>query len=167
MNSFQVVYSLALLALIVPAWGRQRFAWAWLMGNLVAMLAASLAMDLGLLSGHDARVAMMSIDLATGVGLAMRPGLPRVIAAGYAVTVPLYFPLISGLFTRAESAFTVIYIVAALQIGALCLGSFDSHSGGGGGRRASVRLPLALSRRGAPVSGRTISPATLQGQEME
>ena len=82
MNSFQSAYLVAILALAYPAWTRQRFALICLWGNFAAMLASSLAMDIGALSPADARVNMMIVDLVTGVALAMRPGLARVIAAG-------------------------------------------------------------------------------------
>lgn len=82
-----------------------------------------------------------------GVTLAMRPGLPRVIAAGYALTVPLYVPPINGLFTRGDADFTIIYIVSAMQILALAIGTFGGHSGGGARRRlASGRVSLAVSK---------------------
>lgn len=147
MNGFQITYTLALLALAYPAWGRQRFALICLAGNLAAMLLACLAMDLGALGHSDARLTMMIIDLATGVALASHHGLPRVIAAGYALTVPLYVPLINGLFTRGEADFTVVYCVSALQIMALSFGTLGNNSGGGKRRRfVSGRGSLALSK---------------------
>jgi hypothetical protein len=147
MSGFQVAYSLALLALTVPAWGRHGYVLACLWGNLLAMLAASLAMDLGALDAGSARTAMMTIDLTTGVALAMKPGLPRVIAFGYALTVPLYVPLINGLFTRGEADFTVVYAVSALQIMALAFGTLGGNSGGGALRRfTSGRVSMALPK---------------------
>jgi hypothetical protein len=143
-NSFQVAYLLALVALTYPAWGWQRYALGCLWGNLLAMLAASLAMDLGALDRADASITMMLIDLSTGAALSMRPGLSRVIAAGYAVTVPLYVPAISGLFTRGDANFTIIYIVASLQLGALAVGSFGGFGGGSGRRRIAFRRPVEI-----------------------
>lgn len=148
MNEFQIAYSLALLALAYPAWGRQRYALLCLVGNLVAMLSASLAMDIGALNGVDARLAMMIVDLATGVALAMRPGLPRIIAAGYAITVPIYTPLISGFFTHGIADFTLVYWVSALQIGALAIGTLGGNSGGSGRRLSARRFSVAISQRG-------------------
>lgn len=145
MNQFQIAYSLALLIIAVPAWKRQRYAFACLVGNLVAMLALSLALDLGL-NGSTARLGMMTVDLVSGVALAVRPGLPRVIAAGYALTVPLYAPMINGLFTRGNADFTLVYAVAALQIGALVIGSLDSSSGGLRRRLSSGRLSMAAQK---------------------
>lgn len=146
MNGFQIAYSLALLALAYPAWGRQRYAWSCLAANLAATLAICLAMDIGAMGATDARTAMMIADLATGVALAMRPGLPRVIAAGYALTVPLYVPLINGIFTRGTADFTVIYSVTVLQIAALAIGTLGDNSGGGPRRRfLSGGFPVALS----------------------
>jgi hypothetical protein len=109
-------------------------------------------MDLSWLDDTSARLWMMQVDLVTGVALAMRPGISRVIAAGYALTVPLYFPQISGLFTRAEPDFTVVYIVNVLQIGALFIGTLGGHGGGGGNRRVAWRIPMAAQggNRGIP-----------------
>jgi hypothetical protein len=142
-NLYQTLYALALLALAYPAWGRQRFAFLCLAVNLAATLLACLAMDLGAVDGESARVWMMVIDLWTGVILAMRPGLPRVISLGYALTVPLYVPLIHGLFTRGIADFAVVYCVAALQIGALFIGTLGGHSGNGGNRLVARGLPMA------------------------
>lgn len=142
MNQFQITYSLALLALTVPAWGRQRYALACLWGNLIATLAICFAMDMGL-DPDTSRLSMMITDLATGAVLAIRQGLPRVIAAGYAITVPFYALAISGLFTRGDAAFTLIYVAAALQIGALAIGSLGGHSGGIRRRLSSGRLFVA------------------------
>ncbi len=146
MNEAQQAYLVALVALTYPAWSRQRYALVWLWANLAAMLAASLAMDIGAMNIEDARLCMMIADLATGVALACRQGLPRVIAAGYAITVPLYVPLFHGLFTRANADFTVIYIVAALQIGALAIGSLGGSSGGHRRRLSSGGLSVATQK---------------------
>lgn len=158
MNFFQASYLVALVALTYPAWTRQRFALIFLWGNLAAMLAFSLAMDIGALSPADARVSMMIVDLVTGVALAMRPGLARVIAAGYALTVPLYVPLISGFFTRGDADFTIVYCVSALQIMALAFGTLGNNSGGGKRRRfVSGRGSLALSKGDRRLLPGTIS----------
>jgi len=173
MSGFQRVYLVAMVLMLYPAWRRQRYALLWMWASMLAMFAVCLAMDLGLF-GETAEANklnsylwMMIVDLTTGVIMVLRAGLSRVIAAGYAVTVPLYIMMFSGLFTRAEDAFTVINVMATLQVLVLCLGSLDNHSGGGGRRRAFVRLPLALPGRGAPVSGGPISPAIAEGQEVK
>lgn len=158
MNFYQVAYTLALLALAYPAWGRQRYAWSCLAANLAATLAICLAMDIGAMGATDARTAMMIADLAIGVALAMRPGLPRVIASGYALTVPLYVPLINGIFTRGVADFTVVYWVSALQIMALAFGTLGNNSGGGPRRRfVSGRVPMALSKGDRRLLPGTIS----------
>lgn len=156
MNEFQAAYTLALALLAVPAWGRQRYAWACLVGNLIITLAICLAMDLGM-DGSNARLSMMLVDLVTGAVLAIRPGLPRVIAAGYAVTIPLYLSVISGLFTRADADFTVIYIVAALQIGALGIGSLGGISGGSCRRLPSGFIPVAPQEGDSRLLPRSVS----------
>jgi len=159
LNGFQITYALALLALAYPAWGRQRFALICLAANLAAMLLACLAMDMGALASSDARLTMMIIDLATGVALATNHGLPRVIAAGYALTVPLYVPLINGLFTRGIADFTIVYGISALQVMALAFGTLGNNSGGGPRRRfASGRVSLALSK-----GDHRLLPGTISG----
>lgn len=165
MNFFQASYLAALGALTYPAWGRQRYALACLWGNMLAMLGASLALDLGALDRGNASIVMMMIDLTAGVALAMRTGLPRVIAAGYALTIPLYVPMISGFFTRMAEPFTVIYIVSALQIMVFGFGSLGGDGSGGGRRLPSHKVPLAISRRGAAMAGGPISAVACNGQE--
>ena len=99
----------------------------------------------------------MIVDAATGAFMVLRKDLSRVIAVGYSVTVPIYWLLVSGFFTRVDDAFAAIYLVSALQIVALGIGALagdsgDGGSGGIGGRRfRSVRRGLALSARGGPV----------------
>ena len=165
MNQYQTAYLLALVALTYPAWGRQRYALGCLWFNMLAMLAASLALDLGALDRGDASITMMLIDLATGTALAMRPGLSRVVAAGYAVTIPLYVPMISGFFTRLPEPFILIYAVSAAQIGVLALGSFGDNGRGGGRRLHSREVSMAISQRGAAMAGGPISSVACNGQE--
>ena len=166
MNTFQIIYSLALLALVYPAWGGHRQVVVLMLANLLATLGACLAMDLDAIPANDARLLMMQIDLITGVALAMRPGLARVIAVGYMVNVFLYRPWIDDGFTRNDFALTVIYIVNALQIGALAFGTFGDHNGGGKRRRfASRRVPLAISQGGVPVLPGNVSPHS--GESLE
>lgn len=162
MNEYQAFYALALLALAVPAWGRQRFVWGCLAGNLAAMLAVCLAMDMGL-DKDTSRLSMMIVDLATGAALAMRPGLARIIAAGYAVTVPLYVPMISEFFTQSNAGFTVVYAVASLQLGALAVGTLGGIGGGGGRRRVANPVSMAVPQRGAAMAGGAISTVTCDG----
>lgn len=166
MNTFQIVYSLALLALVYPAWGRHRQVVLLLLANLLATLGACLAMDLDAIPATDARLLMMQIDLITGVALAMRPGLARVIAIGYMVNVFLYRPWIDDGFTRNDLALTVIYVVNALQIGALAFGTFGDHSGGGKRRGLSPRrFPLAISLGGDTVLPGHVSAHSGEGLE--
>jgi hypothetical protein len=163
-NQYQAIYAIALLALSIPAWGRQRYALVCLVGNLVAMLAVCLAMDMGL-DKDTSRLSMMIVDLATGVALAMRPGLARVIAAGYAVTVLLYVPVIDGVFTLGEAGFAVIYAVSTAQIVVLGLGTFGGFGGGGSRRRFANPVSMAIPQRGAAMAGGPISSNHCNGQE--
>jgi hypothetical protein len=115
MNDFQIGYTIALVALTYPAWGRQRYALLWLWFNLVATLAVCLAMDLGAIDREGATVSMLIIDLCAGVGLALRTGVPHLIAWGYAITVPIYFAnLIWG--KPIDATFALVYIAAIAQM---------------------------------------------------
>lgn len=170
MNGFQIAYALTLVALTYPAWAGQRYSLLCLWANLLATLTACLAMDLAMISPDSARLWMMIADLSTGAALASRPGLSRVIAAGFALTIPLYVPSISGLFTRGQVDFTIVYIVNSLQLGALGLGSLEGGSGSGGGRVHRLdagRLSMGKAPRSGRVSGGAISTTAFQGQEME
>ncbi len=143
MSGNQIAYALILAALTYPAWGRQRFALLALWGNLLAILAICLAMDLGALDRNAATVSMMIADLATGAVLSIRPGSSRVIALGYAITVPIYsINLVFGL--PISATFGVVYIAAFAQLGVLAIGSFGGDGGGGRRGRVPVRSALAI-----------------------
>lgn len=159
MNQFQQAYTVALLIITLIAWRRHGYVLICLWVSLLTTLAVCLAMDLGL-DKDTSRLSMMIVDLATGVALAMRPGLARVIAAGYAVTVPLYVPAISGLFTRGDANFTIIYIVGALQLGALAVGSLGGNGGGGGRRLPSHRVSMAITPGNGGVYSGALSAYT-------
>lgn len=155
MNGFQVTYLLALVALTYPAWGRQRHALGLLWVNLVATLGVCLLMDLGLMGRGSATVSMLLVDLATGVALSLGAGLSRVIAWGYAVTVPLYFLAIMGV-AQIDTTYGLVYIAATAQLGVLAVGSLG-NGGGGGRRRAVDRFALGVSPRNAAVYPGAIS----------
>lgn len=158
MNFFQIAYALALVALAYPAWGRQRYALGWLVANLVATLAACLAMDLGMIDRDGATVSMSIIDLCAGVGLALRPGIPQLIAWGYAVTVPIYFAnLIWG--KPIDATFALVYIAAVAQMGVFAIGCGPGFGSGGGGNRGrfASRVSVVLSGRNGAPSGAVLS----------
>lgn len=143
MSGNQIAYALILAALSYPAWGRQRFALLALWGNMLAILAICLAMDLGALDRDMATVSMMIADLATGAALSIKPGSARVIALGYAITVPIYSAnLAFGL--PISATFGVVYIAAFAQLGVLAVGSFGGDGGGNSRRRVSLRPALAV-----------------------
>lgn len=156
MNTYQIAYLLALAALTWPAWGRQRYAMGWLWANLAATLAACLAMDLGLMGRDGATVSMLTIDLISGVALSLRPGISRLIAWGYAITVPLYFMnLAFGMAIDATYGF--IYIAATAQMGVLVIGCGFGSGGGGLLRRFADRFSVVSSRRDQAPSGAVVS----------
>jgi hypothetical protein len=141
----QIAYAVILALLTYPAWGRQRYALVALWCNMLAILAICLAMDLSAISRDMATVSMMIADLATGAALSLRTGASRVIALGYAVTVPIYsVNLAFGL--PISATFGVVYIAAFTQLGVLAIGSFGGDGGGGRRRRAFIRPSLAAPR---------------------
>jgi hypothetical protein len=144
MSGNQIVYAVILSALTIPAWGRQRYALLALWCNLVAILAICLAMDIGALDRSTTTLSIMIADLATGALLATSAGLPRVIALGYAITVPLYaINLVFGV--PINTTFAIIYIAAFAQLGVLAIGSIGGDGGGNRRGRVSYRHPMALS----------------------
>lgn len=144
MSGNQIAYALILAALTYPAWAGQRFAVVALWGNMVAILAICLAMDLDAIGRDMATLSMMIVDLATGAALATKPGSARIVALGYAITVPIYsMNLVFGLPIGAT--FGVVYLVAFAQLGVLAVGSFGGDGGGGRRGRVPVRNPLAVS----------------------
>jgi hypothetical protein len=145
LNDFQIIYTLILVALTYPAWGRQRYPLVCLWVNLVCNLAACLAMDLGALDRDGATVAMLTVDLSTGVALALRPGISQIIAWGYAITGPLYFlNLVAGV--AIDATFAIVYVAAITQLGVLAIGSLGS--GGGGIRRRAAPVASVVFPRG-------------------
>lgn len=163
MSGNQIAYALILAALTYPAWGRQRHALLALWGNLLATLAICLAMDLGALERDAATVSMMIADLATGAVLSTKPGAARIIALGYAVTIPIYsINLVFGL--PISATFGVVYIAAFAQLGVLAIGSFGGDGGGCRRRRVSFRPSLALSRGNPGVYPGAISRNTSENR---
>ena len=151
MNNFQICYTVALLAMVYPAWNRQRYAMFVLVASLASTLFACLALDIEWLGRDDAIRTMMVIDITSGVALALRAGLPRIIALGYAVTVPVYW---ADLVYRVptDTTWGILYVAAVAQLGVLSIGIIGN--GGGGNRRRSVRrFPLAVSGGSQALSG--------------
>lgn len=150
MNAAQIIYALA-LALIFAARGPIFPAWV-LLANMLATLAACLAMDLGALERDGATLTMMIIDLASGAALMQRPGLSRVVAVGYAATVPLY-SLTIVFEVQTDTTFAIVNGIAFIQ---LAVAGFGSGGNGGGNRRRFCGLPdyLASSFRIDPVGER-------------
>lgn len=145
MNDFQTAYLIALVVLTYPAWGRQRYALACLWANLVCNLAACLAMDIGALDRDGATVSMLTVDLSTGVALALRPGISQIIAWGYAITGPIYFLNLMA-DVAIGATFAIVYVAAITQLGVLAIGSFGS--GGGGLRRLAASVASVAFSRG-------------------
>lgn len=146
MNSQQVVYiSLVVLLWLVRADLRVM---CWITANLILTLISVGMMDMGWVSRHDATVSMMIIDLLTGVGLATRKGLGRLVSLCYAITVPIYsLNLIFGVQPRV--IYTMVFVVSLVQLGAVCIGRFGGRRDRRwiSDRRAAVRPSLAASFR--------------------
>lgn len=147
MNSVQIIYAAALAAVFATR-GPSAAAWG-LLANMAATIAACLAMDLGALDRGNATIAIMLIDFATGAALMMRPGVARIIAAGYAVTVPIYsMTVIFGVQTG--TTFAIVNAIAFIQLAVVYIGN-GSDDLGNRDRRASLADHLASSFRSDPV----------------
>lgn len=119
MNHAQIIYAVWLVA--VFAIRRVNHAMVWLMINMLATLGICYAMDLGVLGRSDATIAMMITDLTTGAALAMKPGISRVIAWGYGITVTLY-GLNLAFAVPIGATFAIVYVVAFAQLGVVTIG---------------------------------------------
>jgi hypothetical protein len=156
MSELQIAYMSILAVLTIPAWKVQRYALLWLWANLLSMLAAAYAMDIGLLDRTMATLTMLVVDCATGAGLALRPGAARLIAWGYAVTVPIYsLNLVFGV--PIGSTFGIIYIAAFAQLGMLCLGSSGGFGGGSRRGRSAFHPSVEISGGNQSLPGQPIS----------
>lgn len=140
MNTFQIIYTLWLAGVFILR-GPSRAVWA-LSANLVVTLLACLMFDLGQLDRVGLTVSLMVIDLATGAALVVAPGLARIVAVGYAITVPIYaLNLLFGVQT--DTTFAILYTVAAAQLGVASIG--NGNGGGNIRRRFDVGNDLAVS----------------------
>ena len=144
MNAAQIIY-VAWVALIFIGLGQSFALWV-LTANMVATLLACLAMDLGYLDRDGATLSMMVIDFAAGAMLLASPGLPRLIAAGYAANLAFYTAnIVFGV--SADTTFAVVIAIGFLQLAAVSIG----QDGGNGVRRdrgpPDVGYSLGLSGR--------------------
>ena len=158
----QIVYGLWLIALGYCK--APKAAFVPLVCNFIATLAVCGAMDLSWLDRPSATAWMMIIDFTTGVWLVSRPGLPRIVAMFYAVTLPIYaavlflaLPLVVG--------FGVINVIAFVQLGVVTI---DTVTGGGagGGKRSRKRIlgyRLAEQNGTANVAQRNVAGNTAAG----
>lgn len=149
MNGFQIAYTLALAVII--GWRGLSFVTVLLAINLAATLGACWAFDLGAMDRDGLTRWMMVIDLAAGSVLAVRPGAARLVAVGYALTVPLYaLPL--GFGVQLDTTLAIVYIVASAQLMVAAIGPGSGDTGGGRrGRRGSVPAAMAVSQRDCEV----------------
>ena len=158
MNTGQIIYALALAGVFL--WhGPSHAAWV-LLANMAATLAACLALDFGM-DRSDATLTMMLIDFVSGAALVFKPGLSRVLAAGYATTVPLYaLNILAGL--SEGTTFAVVMAVGFIQIMVAAIGG-DSNDRGNRGRHSDVGHSLSISVRssGLGASGMAQTAAML------
>jgi hypothetical protein len=117
-----------------------------------------------LLHRDNAIAAMLVTDLGAAAALITRPGLPRLVALGYAVTVPVYA---ADLLLHIPSGTTwgILIPVAFAQLGVVGFGG----SGGIGGtnRRSNLWRFVASSPRNVGLSGQVMAKngRTLNGPE--
>lgn len=115
----QIIYLAALV--VALAIRRPGFAALVVCSNAVATLSVCGMMDVGGIDRSDATLFMMLVDLVSGVALAMRGGLPRAIAWGYALNV-LFYSLNIALSLSLDTTFALVYLIGFVQIGMLAIG---------------------------------------------
>lgn len=133
MSTGQIVY-VALLAVLWLA-RANKFVMIVLTCNLFATLAVLYLMDIGMLSRGDTTRGLMAIDLWSGAALVFHPGLARIVALGYVVTIPLYFAnLHFGL--PVSTTFAIVILIALAQL--VVVGIGRGFGGGSRGRGHGV-----------------------------
>ena len=147
MNDTQIIYALG-LALVFALRGPGFVQWVML-ANMAATLAACLALDLGAERG-GVTLSIMLADLAAGAVLLPRPGLPRVIAAGYAIMVPLY-SLTIVFDVQTGTTFAIVNGIGFIQLAVAGIGSGADNGGGHRGGLSGLSGDLASSFRIDPM----------------
>jgi hypothetical protein len=107
---------------------------------------------------------MMLIDFVSGAALVFKTGLSRVIAVGYATTVPLYaLNILAGL--SEGTTFAVVMAVGFIQLAVAAIGG-DSNDRGNRGRRSDVGHSLSISVRSSGLgAGGMAQTAALLSQD--
>lgn len=162
MNTAQYIL-LACLALLW-LWRADRYAMACLTANFVVTLAICLAMDLGALDRAGSTSWQMVVDLGTAAGMVLRPGLSRILAMGYAVTLPVYAAILFFALPQVEG-FGVITLIAFVQLGVVTIDTFTGGGVGGGkrGRNRILGYCLAKSHGSANLAQRAVAGDTQAG----
>jgi hypothetical protein len=147
-NEQQIIYLVWLVAVFVirpPCFA------VWVVcANALATLAVCGLMDAGALDRSNATLFMMLVDLLSGVALATRSGLSRVIAWGYALNVAIYsLNIVLGISLNAT--FALVYLIGLAQLGMLTIGPRGDN--GYRNRRGRGAAPLfdAVPRRDSGI----------------
>lgn len=150
----QAAYALG-LAVVFYHRGPSFAAWG-LLANFAAFLAVCLAMDLAWLTREETTIWFAVIDCATGAVMALRGGLSRIIATGYAVTVPIYaLAVVFGVST--DTTFAIVWAVVALQLLAVYFGTGSNHGRGNRRRRGAGPAFGGTSRGNSGMDGVTVA----------
>jgi hypothetical protein len=148
MSDAQIIYLAWLVAVFVirpPCFA------VWVVcANALGILAVCGLMDVEALDRSNATLFMMIVDLLSGVALATRSGLSRVIAWGYALNVAIYsLNIVLGISLNAT--FALVYLIGLAQLGMLTIGPRGDN--GSRNRRGRGAAPLfdAVSRRDSGI----------------
>lgn len=156
MSTPQIIYATWLALLFVS--GKHRFTVLVVTANMVAILAACGLMDIGAVDRDRATGLMMVADVATGATLAWRAGVSRVVAWGYAATVPLYSAsLIFGYSEIATSA--LVYVVAYAQLGIISVGKPSDRARNNHDIGSDLRFSPLVGIVSHQISGRGMDKA--------
>lgn len=163
MSDLQIIY---LAALVVALAIRKPCFAVWVVcGNALAILAVLGLMDLGVTDRVNTTLFMMLVDLMSGVTLAMRSGLARVIAWGYALNVALY-SLNIILSLSPDTTFALVYIIGFAQIGMLLIGPRGDNGYRNRRGRGAVPVFNAVPRRNAGLHSQGVGMGS-DGDEVQ
>jgi hypothetical protein len=106
----------------------------------------------------------MVCDLGTAAGMVLRPGLSRILAMGYAISIPAYAANLLSVLPL-DTTYALVMLVAFTQVGVVTI---DTVTGGGvgGGKRGRNRILgycLAKSPGSASVAQRAVAGDTQAG----
>jgi hypothetical protein len=153
-SDLQIIYALWLAGVFIAF--RPVFAMWVVLANMLAMLAICGLMDIGVLIRSDATLFIMLVDLVSGVVLALRGGVSRALAWGYAATVCLY-SLNIILAVSLDTTFALVYVICFAQLGVLTIGSGGDNGYRNRRRFGASAVSGSISHRNDGLAGVSVA----------